>query len=109
MSLSERVQEHAYQRRWLILVVLCFSLLVIVLDNTILNVAIPTLVARARRDQQPAAVDGRLLHARVRGPAADRRAASVTASAGAARCRSGFVDLRPRLAAVGARDDRRTS
>src|ERR1700712_2360236 len=43
MSLSERVQEHAYKRRWLILGVLCFSLLVIVLDNTILNVAIPTL------------------------------------------------------------------
>jgi len=43
MRLSERVQERAYQRRWLILLVLCFSLLVIVLDNTILNVAIPTL------------------------------------------------------------------
>jgi EmrB/QacA subfamily drug resistance transporter len=43
MSLSERVQEQAYARRWLILGVLCFSLLVIVLDNTILNVAIPTL------------------------------------------------------------------
>src|SRR5947208_185625 len=39
-----RVQERAYDRRWLILVVLCFSLLVIVLDNTILNVAIPTIV-----------------------------------------------------------------
>jgi EmrB/QacA subfamily drug resistance transporter len=37
------VQERAYARRWLILIVLCFSLLVIVLDNTILNVAIPTL------------------------------------------------------------------
>ncbi|MGZ6966796.1 MAG: MFS transporter [Acidimicrobiia bacterium] len=43
MSLAERVQENAYRRRWLILLVLCFSLLVIVLDNTILNVAIPTL------------------------------------------------------------------
>jgi EmrB/QacA subfamily drug resistance transporter len=43
MSLAERVQAQAHQRRWLILVVLCFSLLVIVLDNTILNVAIPTL------------------------------------------------------------------
>jgi len=43
-SLSERAQTHAYQRRWLILAVLCFSLLVIVLDNTILNVAIPTIV-----------------------------------------------------------------
>jgi EmrB/QacA subfamily drug resistance transporter len=39
-----RVQERAYERRWLILGVLCFSLLVIVLDNTILNVAIPTIV-----------------------------------------------------------------
>lgn len=37
-------EEHAYQRRWLILAVLCFSLLVIVLDNSILNVAIPTIV-----------------------------------------------------------------
>jgi EmrB/QacA subfamily drug resistance transporter len=43
-SLSERAQTHAHQRRWLILAVLCFSLLVIVLDNTILNVAIPTIV-----------------------------------------------------------------
>ena len=33
-----------YRRRWAILVVLCISLLVIVLDNSILNVAIPTLI-----------------------------------------------------------------
>ncbi len=39
-----RAEEHAYERRWLILAVLCFSLLVIVLDNSILNVAIPTIV-----------------------------------------------------------------
>lgn len=36
--------ETVHRRRWWILVVLCFSLLVIVLDNTILNVALPTLV-----------------------------------------------------------------
>jgi EmrB/QacA subfamily drug resistance transporter len=35
--------EHAYSRRWLTLLVLCISLTVIGLDNTILNVAIPTL------------------------------------------------------------------
>jgi EmrB/QacA subfamily drug resistance transporter len=35
-----------YERRWLILAVLCLSLLVIVLDNTILNVALPTLVRK---------------------------------------------------------------
>jgi EmrB/QacA subfamily drug resistance transporter len=38
-----RREERAYERRWLILGVLCFSLLVIVVDNSILNVALPTL------------------------------------------------------------------
>lgn len=35
--------ELVHRRRWLTLVVLCLSLLVIVLDNSILNVALPTL------------------------------------------------------------------
>ena len=35
--------ELAHRRRWLTLAVLCVSLMVIVLDNTILNVALPTL------------------------------------------------------------------
>ena len=35
--------EVAYRRRWVTLAVLCISLMVIGLDNTILNVAIPTL------------------------------------------------------------------
>jgi EmrB/QacA subfamily drug resistance transporter len=43
-TLSERAQARAEERKWWILAVLCFSLLVIVLDNTILNVAIPTIV-----------------------------------------------------------------
>jgi EmrB/QacA subfamily drug resistance transporter len=44
MRLGGRDREsRAYERRWLILAVLCFSLLVIVLDNSILNVALPTL------------------------------------------------------------------
>lgn len=37
-------EERAYERRWLILGVLCFSLLIIILDNSILNVAIPTII-----------------------------------------------------------------
>ena len=40
---AQRIQEKAYDRRWLILTVLCVSLLVIVLDNSILNVALPTI------------------------------------------------------------------
>jgi EmrB/QacA subfamily drug resistance transporter len=38
-----RDQDWVYRHRWLTLMVLCVSLLVIVLDNTILNVALPTL------------------------------------------------------------------
>ena len=36
--------SRAYHQRWWILAVLCLSLLVIIVDNSILNVAIPTLV-----------------------------------------------------------------
>jgi EmrB/QacA subfamily drug resistance transporter len=41
---DEIAHSKVYRRRWWILVVLCVSLLVIVLDNSILNVAIPTLI-----------------------------------------------------------------
>ncbi len=48
VTVAERTEpvEHAegYDRRWWILGVLCLSLLVVGLDNTILNVALPTLV-----------------------------------------------------------------
>ncbi|HEY6531178.1 MAG TPA: MFS transporter [Acidimicrobiales bacterium] len=40
---AQHIQEKAFERRWLILVVLCVSLLVIVLDNSILNVALPSI------------------------------------------------------------------
>jgi EmrB/QacA subfamily drug resistance transporter len=38
------VADRVYQRRWWTLAVLCLSLMVIGVDNTILNVALPTLV-----------------------------------------------------------------
>ncbi|HEY3486113.1 MAG TPA: MFS transporter, partial [Ilumatobacteraceae bacterium] len=38
------VDPRVHERRWLILGVLCMSLLIIVMDNTILNVAIPSLI-----------------------------------------------------------------
>ncbi|HWD08862.1 MAG TPA: MFS transporter [Actinomycetota bacterium] len=44
---AEQVQRaEGYDRRWWILGVLCFSLLIIVMDNTIVNVALPTLVRK---------------------------------------------------------------
>ena len=36
--------DRIHRRRWATLAILCVSLLVIVLDNTIVNVALPTLV-----------------------------------------------------------------
>lgn len=52
--------DKAYERRWWILVVLCLSLVVITLDNTILNVALPTLVEElhATNSQLQWIVDG---------------------------------------------------
>src|SRR5262252_6085240 len=49
----------AHQRRWWTLGVLCVSLLVVSLDNTILNVALPTLVEdlHATASQQQWMVD----------------------------------------------------
>ena len=45
--------EHAegFERRWWILGVLCLSLLIIVMDNTILNVALPTLVRKLKASE----------------------------------------------------------
>jgi EmrB/QacA subfamily drug resistance transporter len=39
-----RVDDRVHRRRWATLAILCVSLLVIVIDNTIVNVALPTLV-----------------------------------------------------------------
>jgi EmrB/QacA subfamily drug resistance transporter len=44
LDAADELPDHMYQRRWITLAVLCVSLLVIVMDNTILNVAIPSLV-----------------------------------------------------------------
>lgn len=43
--LDEPIDPAVHERRWIILGVLCLSLLIIVMDNTILNVAIPTLMS----------------------------------------------------------------
>lgn len=43
---GEVQRAEGYDRRWWILMVLCLSLLLIVMDNTIVNVALPTLVRK---------------------------------------------------------------
>src|SRR5438477_7300 len=42
--------SRAYERRWWILGVLCFSLLIIVVDNSILNVALPSIQESLKAD-----------------------------------------------------------
>ena len=100
--------EVVYERRWLTLLVLCISLIVITLDNTILNVAHPDAgppdePGRPRRHRQPAAVDRRRLHPRVRRAAAHRRAASATGSAATGSSPSGSPIFGIGSAAVGVR------
>ena len=70
-------------RRWWTLAVLCTSLVLITIDTTILNVAIPTLSAVARHVDGRAPVDRRRLHGGVRRAAAHLRRARATASGGA--------------------------
>jgi len=41
---DDALDPRVHERRWLILGVLCLSLFIIVMDNTILNVAIPSLI-----------------------------------------------------------------
>jgi len=42
-TIDDEIDPRVHERRWLILGVLCMSLLIIMMDNTILNVAIPSL------------------------------------------------------------------
>ncbi len=65
--------ELVHSRRWWILGVLSLCLLVISLDNTILNVALPSIEGDLGRLGLAAAVDRRLLHPGVRRPAAHGR------------------------------------
>ena len=62
-----------HRRRWLILAVLSVSVFLVVVDNTIVNVALPTLNRELGASVSRAAVDRRRLHPRVRRPAARRR------------------------------------
>ena len=80
-----------HRNRWWTLAVLCLSLLVISLDNTILNVALPTLERELDASSSQPAVDRRLLHARLRRPAAHRRRARRPLRPHAARCTIGLL------------------
>ncbi len=57
LSADELEAEHpgavvSDPRRWSVLVVLCLSLLIVGIDGTIVNVALPTLVRELERDRR---------------------------------------------------------
>ena len=53
-------------RRWGVLGVLCLALLMVGIDGTIVNVALPSFVRELGRVEHRAAVDRRRVHDRVR-------------------------------------------
>ena len=75
------------RRRWIILAVLCMSLVIIVMDNTILNVAIPSLMTdlQASNSQVQWIIDAYTL---VFAGLLLTTGSCRTASAARARCRS---------------------
>ena len=81
-------------RRWWVLAVLCLSVLLVSVDNTIVNVALPTIGRElgATTSDLQWVVDGyTLVFAAL---LLARRRTSATGSAAAGCCRSGLVALR---------------
>jgi EmrB/QacA subfamily drug resistance transporter len=60
LTATDAISDEVHARRWFTLATLCLSLLIIVMDNTILNVAIPSLVTElgATNSQLQWIVDG---------------------------------------------------
>ena len=77
-------------RRWWVLAVLCLSVLLVSVDNTIVNVALPTISRdlSATTSQLQWVVDAYTLA--FAGAAAARRRTWATGSAGAGCCRSAW-------------------
>ena len=59
-------------RKWWTLGAMCFALFMIMLDNTVVNVALPSIQRDLRRLDLRPGVDGQRLHALLRGAAGDR-------------------------------------
>lgn len=86
-KLHEEPTAGSYEKRWWTLTVLCLSLVTVILGNTVLNVALPTLVRDldATSTQLQWMVDS---YALVFAGSCSPAGRSPTASAARARCRS---------------------
>ena len=70
-------------RKWWTLGAMCFALFMVMLDNTVVNVALPSIQRDLDAVDLRPRVDRQRLHAVLRRAARDRRAASATSSAAA--------------------------
>ena len=73
--MTDRIRLNEDNRRWWTLGAMCFALFMIMLDNTVVNVALPSIQRRPRRVALRPRVDGQRLHADLRRPARHRRPA----------------------------------
>ena len=71
--MTDRIRLTEDNRRWWTLAAMCFALFMIMLDNTVVNVALPSIQEDLGRHALEPRVDGQRLHADLRRPARDRR------------------------------------
>ena len=68
-------------RKWWTLGAMCFALFMVMLDNTVVNVALPSIQRELHAHDLPAGVGHQRLHAHLRRPASRPAGASATSSA----------------------------
>ena len=72
--MTDRIRLNEDNRRWWTLAAMCFALFMVMLDNTVVNVALPSIQKDLGATVSGARVDRQRLHAGVRRPAGHRRA-----------------------------------
>ncbi len=83
-TIVEAPRQVSDRRKWLILVIACLAQFMVVLDATIVNVALPSIQRGLQLLRRQPAVGGQRLHARLRRLPAARRAGWLTCSAASA-------------------------
>ena len=71
--MTDRIRLNEGNRRWWTLGAMCFALFMIMLDNTVVNVALPSIQRDLDASLSGARVDGQRLHAHLRRAARHRR------------------------------------
>ena len=73
--MPDRLRLTEDNRRWWTLAAMCFALFMVMLDNTVVNVALPSIQRDLDASLSAPGVDDQRLHAHLRRAARDRRPA----------------------------------